>query len=186
MTHHCYDETMLMVRSQADTREFCMAWASEDGDPIICDVIDADELWTIAEAAIEMYIFAHTYDIPRLAQDAWDRLVWCNRNARVLASHFKKTFVSASTIQHLYENTQPGNYVRTWLVNGLRAFADMDTTDLTHLPQAFLVDVARDYRKRPHHPDDDVSRYLHMWYDCEFHEHATRKEEDECVVRVQT
>jgi hypothetical protein len=162
-----------------------MGWASEDGDPIICDVNDADELWTVAEAAIEMYIFAHIYDIPRLGQDAWDHLVWCNRTTYLLRSQFKKTFVLASTIQHLYENTQPGNHVHTWLVNGLRAFSDFDTTDMTHLPQAVLVDVTRDYKQRPHHPDDDVLRYLHTRYDCESHEHETLKEDDEGEVRIQ-
>lgn len=33
MTHHCYG-TILNVRPQADTREFCMAWASEDADDL--------------------------------------------------------------------------------------------------------------------------------------------------------
>lgn len=133
-----------------------------------------------------MYIFAHNYGIPRLAQDALDRLVWSNRNARLLAGHFNKTFVSAWTIQHLYENTQPDNHVRTWVVNGLRAFADFDNTDMTHLPQAILIDLTRDYKNRPHHPDDDELRYLHAEYDCEFHEHAILKEEDECEVHVRT
>lgn len=38
-------------------------------------LVGDDMIWKVAEAAIEMYIFASTFHIPRLRQDAMDRLV---------------------------------------------------------------------------------------------------------------
>jgi hypothetical protein len=87
------------------------------GDPIVCEVTEDDQVWMIAEAAIEMYIFAKIYDVPRLSHDAIDRLIWCQNTA----------------IERVYEHTKPGCFLRDWSVLGFRHFFDIDATDMLTL-----------------------------------------------------
>jgi len=83
------------------------------------------DLKEVAEAAIEMYIFAQTYDIPRLRQDAMDRLVRCN-NAGSSAEPCLYSNVSASTIQRAYQHTARDSAVRKWLAAHGAEFGPID------------------------------------------------------------
>jgi hypothetical protein len=101
------------------------------GDPIVCEVTEDDQVWMIAEAAIEMYIFAKIYDVPRLSHDAIDRLIWCQNTAH--DSFVAKCFVSKTAIERVYEHTKPGCFLRDWSVLGFRHFFDIDATDMLTL-----------------------------------------------------
>ncbi|KAF2833955.1 hypothetical protein CC86DRAFT_17356 [Ophiobolus disseminans] len=115
-------------------------WWNLSGDPIMPDMtpqlVDVEAVWEIAEAAVEMYTFAHRYDISLLEQAAVDRLGWCYDVARALKAKRKSvfpddgledefdmsdvfesaSFVSTETIRRAYELTEAGNPVRRWLV----------------------------------------------------------------------
>jgi hypothetical protein len=102
------------------------------------------EIWKIAEAAIEMYIFAKIYDIPRLCCDAVDRLVWCNNTAY----HFDHcgTFVSASSIERAYGYTTPGSPLRELLISGFSDSFSSDGEEMVDLPRPYLIDIAKNFK----------------------------------------
>lgn len=138
------------------------------GSPLLPDMllrlVDADAVWEVAEAAVEMYIFARRYDILLLERDAVGRLGWCWDVARDLRVQGKKlymddglrdefelegdglaTFVSAETIRRAYEFTEKGSAVRGWLVGGLEEFFCFGRENIGMLPRQYLVDVSEDY-----------------------------------------
>ena len=60
-------------------------WYNCTSDPIILSYTTVTNLWGVAEVAIDLYFFAKKFDIPRLQQDAVDRLIWCNNKGYNLA-----------------------------------------------------------------------------------------------------
>lgn len=135
----------------------------------------------MAEAAIEMYVFAKAYDIPRLRQDAMDRIIWCNNKS--WDSSDTGTFVCASTIKRAYEHLEAGNYVRNWLISGFSAYSSYEREDITDLLHEYMVDVLENYKlNEMGHEGSLIANF--MLPSCAYHEHATQLEKDECVSRV--
>jgi hypothetical protein len=126
------------------TSEDGLAWMDSDGDPIFCEVATEDEIWKIAEAAIEMYVFAKIYDIPRLRCDAMDRLAWCYNTAYDF-DHCG-TFVSASSIEQAYEYTTPGSPLRELLISRFSDFFSSHGEEMIDLPRPYLIDIAENFR----------------------------------------
>jgi hypothetical protein len=130
-----------------------------------------------------MYIFAKTYNIPRLRQDAMDRLVWCNDTAYDFPEY--GTFVSGTAIQCAYENTQPGNPLRQWLIGAFTVFPGSDVAGLIDLPQRYLVDVAANYKLKDLQGGE--KRALSGgWFgpSCCLHEHESEEEKSKCEIKV--
>jgi hypothetical protein len=119
-------------------------WVSIKGDPIIPDDVDGDTFWEVAEVAIEMYIFSQTYDIPRLRQDAMDRLVWCH-DVGYDVDYFD-TFVSAFCIKRAYDHTEEGSPLRKWLIIGFMEFCSYDKTEMNDYPHQYLIDISNNYK----------------------------------------
>jgi hypothetical protein len=152
---------------------------NDDMDPLIWHQWERN-VWAFAEVAVDVYIFAQTFDIPRLRQDAMDRLLWCHNEEYV--DSLSPGFIHASSIQKAYENTRPGSKLREILVYGWCEM--MEARDLQEkavaeaLPREFLADIA-----------------LHYVNNCgkegcygnigghEYHEHRSEEKRD-CVVRV--
>ena len=55
-------------------------WFDRELDPYTWSSIRLD-IWEHADIAIDMFIFAQTFEVSRLRQDAVDRLVWCHNTA---------------------------------------------------------------------------------------------------------
>jgi hypothetical protein len=60
----------------------------------------------LAVVAVHMYIFAQTFDIPRLRQDAIDRLLKCHNDE--YDNSMSAGFIPASAIQSAYETHTDG------------------------------------------------------------------------------
>ncbi|KAH7085118.1 hypothetical protein BKA63DRAFT_548333 [Paraphoma chrysanthemicola] len=84
-----------------------------------------------------MFLFAQTFDIPRLRQDATDRIIWCHNTI--------SGFDSSSAISKAYANTKPGSGLRQMLVVGWREFEhDENMADrefIEALPQNFPLNL---------------------------------------------
>jgi hypothetical protein len=100
-------------------------------------------LWR--EFAIEVLIFAETFNIPRLRQNAIDRLVWCHNIVNKADARGK--FVSPAAIRRACANTKFGSGVRKILAFGWCDYEDEDRRKneavLKALPQEFFDDVQR-------------------------------------------
>jgi hypothetical protein len=121
----------------------------------------------VAEAAIGMYIFGTTFDIPRLRQDAMDRLVWCSNFSYTLTPT-SYARVSESIILRAYEHTNCNSPLLTRLI----AHGPLVTGYEMYLPDEYL--------------HDRVEALNPVWIrlSCEYHEHKNQQEWNDCVVRV--
>jgi hypothetical protein len=129
-----------------------------------------------------MYIFASTFEIPRLRHIAMDRLLWCHHAEHITTALDKsKEFLSNSIIQRAYADTQKKSKLREVLVHSWVEFQsaknNTDKKGLEELPKDFLIDVMIcQYRWG----GGDCS----MLENCHYHEHATEQEKRDCDVRV--
>ena len=85
-------------------------------DPLIWDEAKSS-VWTYAEVAIEMFIFAEAYDTTRLRQDAIDRLLCCNKLS-LAHSDRAGDFLLPTSITRAYAQIRPGSALRQLLVAG--------------------------------------------------------------------
>jgi hypothetical protein len=100
-------------------------------------------IWERAELAIDTFIFAETFDIPRLRQDSIDRLVWCHNLAHI--GSVTESFVSTAATQKAYIHTKRGSGLRKVLADGWYEFENKerlgDRLVLQVLPHDFLIDI---------------------------------------------
>jgi hypothetical protein len=146
------------------------------------DHVTEATLWKVAEAAIEMYIFSKTYDIPRLRVDAIDRLEWCYDTAYSFTSY--GTFVSASSIRRVYEHTDIDSPVRKWLIAGFSDFFTCSGAFMTDLPHQYFIDIAENYKLQECCPGDKEPITDSGMYLCLAHEHECEHEQRGCKRRV--
>jgi hypothetical protein len=72
-----------------------------------------------------MFIFASKYEIPRLRQNAIDRLVWChNRFKNEQDEELPPDYISLATNPRVYEFTQLDAPIRKLLSDGYFEFAE--------------------------------------------------------------
>jgi hypothetical protein len=138
---------------------------------------DYDAWWCAAEI-INIFIFAETYEIPRLRLDAIDRLVWCYNHA--LHHHTEpEDFLKAPIFNHAYKHTKSGCVLRKWLVCAFRCFRNHDDRKgLLGLPKKFLVDFFQEWEVWA---DTNLEEELTA---CKFHRYRTPEAAKTCVVRV--
>jgi hypothetical protein len=130
------------------------------------------------DAAIEMYIFASAYEIPRLRQDAIDRVVWCyNQLLEVWRGETEGGCFTAARLNRAYDHTQAASGLRALLKEGYCKWGKFDRKSLAALPKDLLVEVCEDVYRSP-----DVE--YGPWTPCDFHEHASRAEKVACDVRI--
>jgi hypothetical protein len=103
-------------------------------DPIMWDECSKPILG-YAAAAIELFVFATVYGIPRLRQDALDRLVWChNRWLEEDESGETVDYLRKETLQKAIEHTEPGDPLRAFLFEEYRIWGDKVEQALMELP----------------------------------------------------
>lgn len=132
---------------------------------------------------LRLHIFAKTYNIPRLHQDAMDHLVWCNNTA--YGFDHAGTFVSASSIRRAYEHTEPGSPLRKLLISGFSDFFSFYGEHMVDLPHRYLIDVAENFKlaelsSGAREPVKDGF----VRTGCFHHEHETEGGKRECKIRV--
>ncbi|KAF2833954.1 hypothetical protein CC86DRAFT_415989 [Ophiobolus disseminans] len=131
-----------------------------------------------AEAAVEMYIFASAYQIPRLRQDAMDRLVWChNHFATEQSDQYSTNYVSPQILVSACQNTRPGSPLRELLLEGFYEFSDRADDTFKAIFKNVLVDVSRMI-------SDHRGSIYGYWKPCDYHEHEDQEERERCKVRV--
>jgi len=170
----CCDATSLTLSSDRKV--------NGTGDPIISATTTKDTIWNVAEAAIEMYIFAATCDIIRLRQDAMDRLVWCNNVTYNLPR--RGGFICPSVIKRVYDHIGPdkevfpeGNPLHRWLLSRdpyrVNLYDDFPEEYQYHLIEIYGL-------------ADDPCALDAVWMPpcCQFHEHFTQEDFNNCVIRV--
>jgi len=116
-----------------------------------------------------MYIFASRYEIPRLRQDAIDRLVWCNNWMfidYIENPDYYHNHISITAIETLYRNTKPGDPLRGLLGEGYHDYGDQRDVALGQLPKDFLVDILCKVW------DKKCDRYGPWRNPCKYHGHA--------------
>jgi hypothetical protein len=159
-------------------------WWHVDNDPLMWDDF-ASPIAEYADVAIDMFVFAEAYDIPRLEQDALDRLVWChNMYEQVSIECLRHDYISSLSINKICEITEPGSLVQTMLSDGFFEFGNYKDDELLEtLPKSFLIQVMRaiveDGCIGVGFRDPSETRT------CERHSHETEEEELGCRVRVQ-
>jgi hypothetical protein len=145
----------------------CAYYHSEG--PLIWD--NASNFSDYIEAAINMYIFANRYEVPRLRQDAIDRLVWCN-NLMFLdldddePDYDYHDYISITAIETLYRTTKPSDPLRELLSEGYHDYGDQRDAALGQLPKDLLVDILRKAR------DKKCKRYGPWRNPCKHHGHT--------------
>jgi hypothetical protein len=92
-----------------------------------------------------MFIFAESYGITRLRQDAVDRLTWClNRAAANVAD--PTVFLAPSRAIRVYEHTQPRSVLRKLVAIAYCVLSDKSKVVLPNHPKDYLVDILQ-YRE---------------------------------------
>ena len=119
---------------------------------MILRLVDIGTVREVAEAAIEMYIFAKRYGIDELRGDAMGRLGWCWDVATDLHAaedvdvNEIQGFLSPATSRRVYENTEADSPVRRWLVKCFAGCFGFDKGNTGTLPRGYLVDVLESYK----------------------------------------
>jgi hypothetical protein len=122
---------------------------------------------------VDTFIFAETYDIPYLRQDAVDRLVWCFQRPETIHR-------SIQTVGRAYTHTQPGSPLRRVLVDGFCFQANVQSQImLRRMPSDFLVDVVLVQRSLL-----NKTALKQMPDACEYHEHETEEARKSCESRI--
>jgi hypothetical protein len=151
----------------------------DSNDPLMWNASDKHVV-EHAEAAIEMYIFAGTYEIPRLRLDAIDRLVWCHN--RIWATgglvDCPLSYIGQASLTRAYENTLKGDKIGDLLSQGYYELGDHKDEALLVLPKELLAKISGWALRCT--PFD-----FGVWDSCDFHEHMDHNERDACQVRVQ-
>ncbi|KAH7094760.1 hypothetical protein FB567DRAFT_586115 [Paraphoma chrysanthemicola] len=144
-------------------------------EPLLWDEKDLC-VWELFDAVIPMFLFAETWDIPRLRQDAVDRLVWCNNYFRSNGTY--DGFVASNTITMAYDRTKPKNPLRRLIAIAFCLHNTKHTVAVDEMPRQFLVDI---WKHEKYMYATDENQELNP---CEFHEHASKEESKACTVRV--
>jgi hypothetical protein len=127
-----------------------------------------------------MYIFAKTFNIPRLRQDAMDRLVWCNNFTCDSKSESRHSeYISTAAIWRAYEHTERNSPLRKWLTG--RNFHYVTGRATVDLPKEYSSDLVKKYGAME---TPDMLHIVCMTPGCELHEHETQEDTDDCVIRV--
>ncbi|KAF2833952.1 hypothetical protein CC86DRAFT_400530 [Ophiobolus disseminans] len=90
------------------------------------------------EAIVHLYLFAKSYDIPHLRQDAIDRLAWYVSHG--IQIHDDQ-FIYVCTITEAYNQTKPGSPLRKLLGISFALHNYKDRVPMIHMPKQYLVDV---------------------------------------------
>jgi hypothetical protein len=151
----------------------------DSNDPIMWNASD-EHVIEHTEAAIEIYIFASTYEIHRLRLDAIDRLVWCHNRIFDTSTLVDGPlgYVGPSVLTRAYKNTLTSDPIRRLLSEGYYELGCHSDEALLTLPKELLAKM--------------LGWALHgiafdsgLWEPCSFHEHTDQNERDACEVRVQ-
>lgn len=104
-----------------------------------------------------------------------DRLVWCNNV--ICERSCSNGFVSPSTIKRAYKHADPDSPLRTWLTSRNPGLIDI----YSDLPEEYYIAFAE-----KHGLEVDVDELWAVWMrpSCQFHEHYTQDEFNNCVIRV--
>jgi hypothetical protein len=101
----------------------------------------------VGETAIELFIFAETYDIPKLRHDAIDRLVHCFSQDE--DPRFDPPYqVYPSIVTRAYEMTSDGSPIRKILVAGCCAVDSLQDDGMMDMPKQFLADLVKEARAK--------------------------------------
>ncbi|KAF2269241.1 hypothetical protein CC78DRAFT_540278 [Lojkania enalia] len=141
----------------------------------------------ICELAINMYLFAHAYDVPQLRVDATDRLTWLFR--RITKSTFS---LPADIVGRVYGEMPKGSPLRMILIDGFYFWGFNDTMTFKSLmgyPKEFLVDVMLRSAKILNDEDEGVTSLSlsrgcdprRFFYPCYYHDHKEYSEIGDCL-----
>jgi hypothetical protein len=94
------------------------------------------------------------------------------------------TFISATAMKRAYKYTEPGSPVRAFCLQGEIIFPPSSCPYLDKPPHKFLADWARNSLRREEKGSDNYVVEHCMVPGCEWHEHETELEKEQCVTRV--
>ena len=116
----------------------------------LCDgnvLLDNVDSWVIAEQAVDVYLFATTYNIAQLRKDAVDRLCWffeLLRSRLDWSGHSRR--LSATIINRAFNHTEPESPLRRILIDGFCIFTDNeDEKLLKEMHKDYVVGIAVRY-----------------------------------------
>jgi hypothetical protein len=139
------------------------------------------------EENIDFYLFADIYKIPRLRQDATDRLLWALYAGE---SHWDD-IVPPKILQELYTKTTAGSSLRKVFVDVFCAWAHWDIHDpemslsmhistLSALPKDFLADLMEKHRSQAPVSVPTDWHQLKALEPCDYHNHKDAMEWEQC------
>ncbi|KAJ4294290.1 hypothetical protein N0V90_007980 [Kalmusia sp. IMI 367209] len=149
-------------------------------EPLDMHLREEDNELDIAVRSVDLFIFAKAYKIPRLRQDALDRLCWFYNSKRTQGIPPRP--LPRDTIRRAYNNTSDSP-LRELLLDGCCTFPEKDgKICFEGYPRQFLATISEAYA--------DATVGGSNWYQrdaldpCDYHEHERKDERKSCNIRV--
>ncbi|KAF2662154.1 hypothetical protein K491DRAFT_673251 [Lophiostoma macrostomum CBS 122681] len=155
---------------------------------------DFTEYRQLIRGGVDFYFFADRYMIPRLRQDATDRILWAL--VQGCDHHYDwNELVPSHMLEEIYLVEASSYTLHEVFINGFDAFSydiaqgstehisqalSKHMSTLSTLPKEFLDDVLEHYRHRAKMIVPTCSQMLETLEPCDYHDHENTSERQQC------